>query len=68
MQGQTAEDTQVVGVPFGMVGFPFQTDDSSVVLDVVGEGHAFASYLMIDDAIEKEGDIHHEFAHPCVFD
>ena len=38
MQGQTAEETQVVSVPFGMVGFPFQTDDSFVVLHGRGKG------------------------------
>ena len=27
-------------------------------------GHAYTSYGMIDDAIDEEGDIGHEFAHP----
>ena len=65
MQGQTSEETQVVGVPFGMVGFPFQNDDSFVVLHISGKSHADAADWMIDDTIDEEGGICHEFAHPC---
>ena len=65
MQGQTSEETNVVGVCFGMVGFPFQTDDSFVVLHVSGESQAHTTNGMIDDTIDEEGGICHEFAHPC---
>ena len=65
MQGQTAEETKVVGIPFGMVGFPFQTDDSFVFLHISGKGQAHTTNGMIDDTIDEEGGICHEFAHPC---
>ena len=64
MQGQTAEETEVIGLPFGMVGFPFQTDDSFAVLHLSGKSHVHAPDRMIDDAIDEEGGIRHEFAHP----
>ena len=47
-----------------MDGFPFQTDDSFVVLHVSGKSHGHASDRMISDAIDEEGGIRHEFAHP----
>ena len=50
---------------FGMVGFPFQTDDSFVVLHISRKGHAQTTNGMIDDTIDEEGGICHEFAHPC---
>ena len=43
---------------------PFQGDDGFVFLDVGWKGHAYTSYRMIDDAVDEEGDIGHEFAHP----
>ena len=64
MQSQTSEETQVTIVPLGMVGFPFQTDDGLVLLGVGWKGQAYASYRMIDEAVDEEGDIGHEFAHP----
>ena len=48
-----------------MVGFPFQTDDSFVVLHISGESHAHTTNGMIDDTIDEEGGIRHQFAHPC---
>ena len=66
MQGQTSEETQVVTVPLGMVGFPFQTDDSFVVLHISGESHVHTTNGMIDDTIDEEGGICHVFAHPCL--
>ena len=65
MKVETPEETQVLSVPFGMVGFPFQTDDGFVVLDVGWKGHAYTPYWMIDDAVDEEGEIGREFAHPC---
>ena len=47
-----------------MVGFLFQTDDGFILLGIAWKGHAFSSYRMIDDAVEEEGDIRHDFAHP----
>ena len=64
MKGQTAEETQVVGEPFAVDGFPFQTDDASVALDVGGKGQVDAPDRMIDNAIDEEGGIRHEFTHP----
>ena len=65
MQGQTPEETQVIFVPLVMVGFRFQVDDGFVLLVVDWKrGHAYTSYRMIDDAVDEEGDIGHEFAHP----
>ena len=63
-QGQTLEETEIVGVPLGMVGFPFQADDGFVLLDVDWKGHNYTSYRMIDDAVDEKGDIGHEFAQP----
>ena len=42
----------------------FQGDDGFVVLDVGWKGHAYTTYRMIDDAVDEEGDIGHEFAYP----
>ena len=65
MQGQTAEETQVITVPLVMVGFFFQTYDGIVLLDVDWKrDHVCTSYRMIDDAVNEECDIGHEFAHP----
>ena len=64
MQGKTAKETEVIGVPFGMDGFPLQSDDSFVVLHVSRKSRAHASERMIDDAIDEEGGIRHEFTHP----
>ena len=65
MQGQTAEETQVITVPLVMVGFLFQTYDGSVLLDVDWKrDHVCTSYRIIDDAVNEECDIGHEFAHP----
>ena len=65
MQGQTPEETQVVRVPLGIIGCLFQTDGGFVLLDVDWKrDHAYTSYRMIDDAVDEEGDIGHEFAHP----
>ena len=50
-----------------MVRFPFQTKDGFVLLGVGWKGHDYTSYMMIDDAVDKEGDIRHEFAHPRRF-
>ena len=47
-----------------MVGFPFQADDGFVLLGVGWKGHAYTSYRMIDDAVDEEGGICQEFAHP----
>ena len=48
-----------------MVGFRFQTVDGFVLLDVDWKGgRLYTSYRMIDDAVDEEGDIGHEFAHP----
>ena len=65
MQGQTAEETQVVSVPFGIFVVFFQTDYSFVVLHISGKGQAHATNGMIDDTIDEEGGTCHEFAHPC---
>ena len=69
MQGQTSEETQIIGVPVVMVGLlRFQTDDGFVLLDVDRKGcRTYTSYRVIDDAIDEEGDIGHEFAHPRRF-
>ena len=64
MQGHTTEDTQVIIVPLGMDEFHFQTDDGFVLLDVDWKGHAYTFNRMIDYAVDEEGDIGHEFAHP----
>ena len=65
MQGQTPEETQVIIVPLVIVGFPFQTDDAFLLLDIDWKGGCpYTSYRMIDDAVDEEGDIGHEFAHP----
>ena len=65
MQGQTSEETQVIIVPLVMVGFRFQTDDAFLLLDVGRKtDHAYTSYRVIDDAVNEESDIRHEFAHP----
>ena len=65
MQGQTPKETQVITVPLGIVGFLFQTDDGFVLLDVDWKrDHAYTSYRMINDEVDEEGDIGHEFAHP----
>lgn len=63
IEGQAAEETQIVGVPGRMVGFPFHTDDDCVLIHVDGKGQADASSPMIDDTIDEEGDICYEFAH-----
>ena len=65
MQGQTSEETQVIIIPLVMVGFRFQTDDAFLLLDVDRKGsHLYTSYRMIDDAVNEESDIRHEFAYP----
>ena len=65
MQGQTSEETQVIIVHLVMVGFRFQTDDAFLLLDVGRKrDHAYTSYRVIDDAVNEESDIRHEFAHP----
>ena len=65
MQGQTSEETQVIILPLVMVGFPFQIDDAFLLLDIDWKGgRTYTSYRMIDDAIDEEGDIGHEFTHP----
>ena len=65
MQGQTSEETQVIIVPLVMDGFRFQTDDAFLLLDVGWKrDHAYTSYRVIDDAVNEESDIRHEFAHP----
>ena len=65
MQGQTSEETQVIIVPLVMVGFRFQTDDAFLLLDVGWKGsRLYTSYRMIEDAVNEESDIRHEFAHP----
>ena len=65
MQGQTPEETQVVIVPLIMVGFRFKSDDGFVLLDVDWKrDHAYTSYRVVNDAVDEEGDIRHEFAHP----
>ena len=65
MQGQTSEETQVIIVPLVMNGFRFQTDDAFLLLDVDRKvGRLYTSYRVIDDAVNEESDIRHEFAHP----
>ena len=65
MQGQTSEETQVIIVPLVMVGSRFQTDDAFLLLDVDWKGgRLYTSYRVIDDAVDEESDIRHEFAHP----
>ena len=56
--------TKVVDVHLGIFVVFFQTDDGWVPLDVSGKVQADATDQMVDDAIEEEHDIHHEFAHP----
>ena len=64
MQGQTPEKKQVITLPLVMVWFRFQTDDGFVILDVDWKGgRTFTSIRMIDDAVDEEGDIGHEFEH-----
>ena len=66
MQGQTPEETQVIILPLLIVGFHVKTDDALFLLDVDRKGGRLCtSYRMIDDAIDEEGDIGHQFAHPC---
>ena len=65
MQGQTSEQTQVIIIPLVIVGFPFQSDDALLLLDVGWKrDHAYASYRVIDDEINEKSDIRHEFAYP----
>ena len=65
MQGQTSEETQVINVPLVMVGFRFQTDDAFLLLGVGRKGdRLYTSYRVMDDAVNEESDIRHEFAHP----
>ena len=65
MQGQTSEETQVIIVPLVVVGFRFQTDDAFLLLDVDWKGgRPYTSYRMMDDAVDEEGNISYEFAHP----
>ena len=65
MQGQTPEETQVISVLLVMDEFLFQTYDGYVLLDVDWKrDHVCTSYQMIDDAVNEEGDIGHEFTHP----
>ena len=65
MQGQTPEETQIVGVPRPTFAVVFQTDDGFVFLDVDWKrGRMYTSYGMIDGAVDEEGDIGHELAHP----
>ena len=47
-----------------MDGFLLQTDDGFVVLCVGRKGHAYGTDRMIDDPVDEEGVIRHEFAHP----
>ena len=48
-----------------MIGFRFQADDGFVLLDVDREGgRTYTSYRVNDEAVDEEGDIGHEFAHP----
>ena len=42
-----------------------QSFDSFVVLHISGKGQAHTTNGMIDDTIDEEGGICHEFAHPC---
>ena len=50
-----------------MVGFRFQTDDAFFLLDVDWKGgRTYTPYRVIDDAVDEEGDIGHEFAHPRI--
>ena len=47
-----------------MVGFRFQTDDAFLLLDVGRKrGRLNTSYRVIDEAVNEESDIRHEFAH-----
>ena len=39
-------------------------DDVPVFFYVGGEGHADSTDRMLENAIDEEGGIHHEFAHP----
>ena len=64
MQGQTPKKTQVIILPHGIVGFPFQSDDGFVLLAVGWKCVAYISYGMIDDAVDEEVDIRHEFTYP----
>ena len=48
-----------------MVGYRFQTDDSFVLIDIGWKCDTYISYQMKNDAIEGEGDIRLELAHPC---
>lgn len=52
MKGQTAVQTRVIGVSFGM-------DDGFVVLDVGGYGDAGATDRMFENALDEKGDIAH---------
>ena len=48
-----------------MVGFRFQTDDAFLLLDIDRKGgRLYTSSRVIDDTVDEEGDIGHEFAHP----
>ena len=65
MQGQTSKETQVIIVPLVMVGFRFQTDDAFLLRDVDRKGgRLYTSFRVINHAVDEEGDIGHEFAHP----
>ena len=64
MQGQTSEETQVIIVPPVTVGFRFQTDDAFLLLDGRKGVRLYTSYRMIDDAVNEESDIRHEFPYP----
>ena len=64
MHGQAPEETQVVGEPLEMDGFFLQTDDGFFVLDVGEKRHADSTDRMVDDTIEEDVGIRHEFAHP----
>ena len=61
--GTIPEETQVIIVLLGKDWFTFQTDDGFLLLDVGRKGHAYTTYRMIDEAVDEEGDIDHEFAH-----
>ena len=64
MKGQIAEETKVVGVPFAMDGFFIQADDGDVPLHIGGKSHTYATDQMLEDAIDEEQGIRHEFAQP----
>ena len=46
-------------------GFRFQTDDAFLLLDVDRKGgRVYISCRVIDDPVDEESDIRHEFTHP----